>query len=217
MIKDKENLTIAKIFESTNLKEQRLLEIGCGDGRLTQGFHGKCLELVAVDPDADAIRTAKTNNPHIDFRVGSGESLDFPDGSFDVVLFTLSLHHQNSDKALEEAARVLKNGGQILVVEPAVDSEVSIVCNVFHDETPVLNKVIKSINESRFNIEFTETFCTQWEFVANQELYDWLFEFYQTPYDEIKIKEVNQILGHKQKTQPITLDDKLTITSMVNR
>jgi len=51
-------------------------------------------------------------------------SQDFPDGHFDLVVFTLSLHHQQSSLALGEAVRVLRKGGRVVIVEPKNGGEV---------------------------------------------------------------------------------------------
>ncbi|WP_136809888.1 class I SAM-dependent methyltransferase [Desulfosediminicola flagellatus] len=214
MINDKGHLTVEKIVNFANLESQAVLEIGCGDGRITQGLIGKSESLIAIDPNPNAIATAKKRIPNADFRIGSGETLEFNDASFDMVLFTLSLHHQQCDMALGEAARVLKDSGKILVIEPAVDSEISIICNVFHDETPVLENAIKAIDASIFKIACTEVFYTEWEFVDNQELYNWLFEFYQTPYDNVKLGKVNALLGLSKGSRPLNLKDKLVITKL---
>lgn len=214
MINDKEHLTVEKILTFADFESQAVLEVGCGNGRITQGLIGKAESLIAIDPNTDAIANAIKRTPNVDFRIGSGENLEFNDASFDIVVFTLSLHHQNCDIALDEAARVLRDDGQILVIEPAVDSEVSIICNIFHDETPVLKNAIKAIDESLFKIASTEIFYTEWEFVDNQELYNWLFDFYQTPHDKIKIGKVNRLLGLRQDSRPINLQDKLAITRL---
>ena len=79
--------------------------------------------MIAIDPDKLMIEEAKARCVGVEFYVGSGESLDFSDNIFDVIIFTLSLHHQNSEQALKEAKRVLKKGGLILVIEPVVEGE----------------------------------------------------------------------------------------------
>jgi ubiquinone/menaquinone biosynthesis C-methylase UbiE len=214
MIIDKQNLTVAKILASRNLENLKVLEVGCGDGRITADLFGGAGSLTAIDPDAGSIASARERIPDADFRVGSGECLGFPDDSIDVVLFTLSLHHQNSHQALKEAARVLREYGQVLIVEPAIDSEISAICNLFNDETEVLNNAIEAINAGKFEVICVETFCVEWEFKDNQELYDWLCDHYHTRYDQTKVEKVNQLLGRKQWDRPVNLREKLVITKL---
>jgi len=214
MIIDKEELTLVKILAFANLESRKVFEIGCGDGRITEGIFVNSGNLIAIDPDSASISTAKERIPDADFRVGSGESLGFLNCSFDVVLFTLSLHHQNSHKALKEAAKVLKDDGQVLIVEPVVDSEISIICDIFKSETNVLNNAINAINTSMFKVVCAEEFYPEWEFENNRELYNWLFDYYQTPYDNSKVVLINKLLGNKQWSRPINLGDKHVITSL---
>jgi 2-polyprenyl-3-methyl-5-hydroxy-6-metoxy-1,4-benzoquinol methylase len=77
------------------LTGRRVLEVGCGDGRLTRRLASRGASLVAIDPDADVIAAARDAQPGatIDFRVVdfvSGDPILAP-ASFDVVLLSWSL------------------------------------------------------------------------------------------------------------------------------
>ena len=78
----------------------RVLEIGCGEGRLTLRLARLGALVEAIDPEADSIRQARRAlrqqlpprlAAHVHCRVGQAEQLDFPDESFDRVLFAWSL------------------------------------------------------------------------------------------------------------------------------
>lgn len=57
---------------------------------------------------------ARRRNPGVEFRVADAHSLPFEDGSFDVVLSNLTVHHLGDpDKFLAEAFRVLRPGGRL--------------------------------------------------------------------------------------------------------
>lgn len=158
--------------------EISLLEIGCGNGRITCGLHNTYKRLIAIDPDKESINLARKKYPHIDFRIGSGESLDFVNEIFDVVLFSLSLHHQNGEKALQQAESVLAPQGKVIVLEPAVESQISQLCNLFEDESASLKQAIVNIQKSKFTIVSRIKISTEWEFRDKNELYDWLFDYY---------------------------------------
>jgi predicted RNA methylase len=74
---------------------KRVLEIGCGDGRLTWLYAEGAARVVAIDPDADDIALAIRNCPldlreRVEFRVAA--ILDFvPSGKFDLALLSWSL------------------------------------------------------------------------------------------------------------------------------
>jgi SAM-dependent methyltransferase len=103
----------------------RVLEVGCGPGRLSIRLarqHG--LEVTGLDLDpamierarANADRPGESDERRPSFLVGDVASLAFPDGSFDLVVSTLSLHHWADPAAgLAEIGRVLRPGARALV------------------------------------------------------------------------------------------------------
>lgn len=75
---------------------KRVLDLGCGDGRLALGAAPHAKEVVGVDPDADLIdgateRARAAGLGNVRFQVAAGQSLPFPDGSFDVVILSWTL------------------------------------------------------------------------------------------------------------------------------
>ncbi len=93
---DPERREVRMLVDRAPLRGARVLEIGCGDGRLTRRIAGTARAVVGVDPDGERIARAKRLTParhrgRIQFEVGSGEDLRFPNRSFDLVLFSWSL------------------------------------------------------------------------------------------------------------------------------
>jgi SAM-dependent methyltransferase len=100
-----------------------VIDIGCGKGEYTFIIAQKAKSAVGIDPDEKLVRSARQNYKckNIFFQVGEGESLDFSSNSFDTVVFCQSLHHvplKFQSKALNEAWRVLKAHGMLLIIEP---------------------------------------------------------------------------------------------------
>lgn len=131
---------------------RRILEIGCGDGDLSAQLAKHAERYVAIDPDAEAIRAARSRDSRADFRVGTGEALTFGDVSFDVVLFILSLHHQDSRIALQEAHRVLAEGGRLIVLEPSPEGELQRFFHLFHDESEALAEAASALERGPFRL-----------------------------------------------------------------
>ena len=80
----------------TTLKGRRILEVGCGDGRLTFQYAQTAKRVLAFDPDRASIEDALDeqdwlNVRNVDFRVGSVEHLPARGAPFDVALFSWSL------------------------------------------------------------------------------------------------------------------------------
>lgn len=97
---------------------ERLLDVGCGTGRLAGvaadrvGAQGR---VVGIDPAAARIEVAgRRNNPRLEFRVGYAEDLSvFGSASFDVVYMNCVLDWlHDKPGALAQAYRVLKPGGR---------------------------------------------------------------------------------------------------------
>ncbi|HJU02365.1 MAG TPA: class I SAM-dependent methyltransferase [Actinomycetes bacterium] len=103
----------------------RVLEVGCGPGRLSIQLarqHG--LDVTGLDLDPAMIARARANADRPEdgagrrpsFLVGDVASLAFPDRSFDLVVSTLSMHHwANPTAGLAEIGRVLRPGGHAFV------------------------------------------------------------------------------------------------------
>jgi 2-polyprenyl-3-methyl-5-hydroxy-6-metoxy-1,4-benzoquinol methylase len=68
-----------------------VVEIGCGEGRLTRRYATLAASVVAIDPDAAAVDELRLTLPHVDGRAIGIEQLDMPSHSVDVVLFAWSL------------------------------------------------------------------------------------------------------------------------------
>ena len=104
----------------------RVLDVGCGPGHLSTRLadrHG--LQVTGLDLDPAMIGRASAraaarpgdgDQHRPSFVVGDVASLAFPDGSFDLVVSTLSMHHWAEPAAgLAEIGRVLRPGGRALI------------------------------------------------------------------------------------------------------
>jgi 16S rRNA A1518/A1519 N6-dimethyltransferase RsmA/KsgA/DIM1 with predicted DNA glycosylase/AP lyase activity len=69
----------------------RVVEIGCGDGRLTRRYAETAQSVVAIDPDSAAVAKLAADLPHVDARAIGVDALVLPAASVDVVLFAWSL------------------------------------------------------------------------------------------------------------------------------
>lgn len=88
---------------------EKILDIGCGNGLVSLYLQKKGFDITALDV-ADL-----AYSPKIKVMVYNGENIPFADNQFDVALLLTVLHHTDSpEKVLKEAARVAK---KILIIE----------------------------------------------------------------------------------------------------
>lgn len=108
-------------LEQTGLlqKGQKLLELGCGSGKLSSSLSENGLSMTASDISNTAIEHARQLHPDIEFRAHSAEELPYNDGTFDIVMsFDVLEHLFNVDQHLAEVRRVLKKEGYYLFQTP---------------------------------------------------------------------------------------------------
>ena len=89
-------MEVRLIERYVQLSDRLVLEIGCGDGRLTRHLAHLASGVVAIDPDPAKVSlarrmTASEGIRNVSFRVGLAEHLRPRRGTFDVVMFSWSL------------------------------------------------------------------------------------------------------------------------------
>ena len=93
----------------------KVLDLGCGNGRLSELFSEKKIEYYGVDFSEGLINIARKRYPKLNFQVADALNLPFPDGFFDEVFSIAVLHHIPSKELrtqfLKEIKRVLKPKG----------------------------------------------------------------------------------------------------------
>lgn len=93
--------------------DERILDLGCGDGQLTQRLAAVGTRVVGVDASTAMVEAAKSRGVHA--LHGSAEHLAFADAEFDAVFSNAALHWvRGQDEMLAEVQRVMKRGGRFV-------------------------------------------------------------------------------------------------------
>ncbi len=107
------------LFEKYLNPGERILDIGCGNGRFYPLFKNKRVEYIGIDNSEKLVRLAREKYLEADFRMASGLELPFNEGYFDKVYSIAVLHHIPSRdfrlRFLEEARRALRPGGCLIL------------------------------------------------------------------------------------------------------
>jgi len=99
----------------------KVLELACGTGR-NLPFYPDHVEVIGIELSPQMLTIAQQRATELarpaDLRLGDVQALDFPDESFDTVTCTLGLCTiPDTQAAASEAFRVLRPGGQLLLLE----------------------------------------------------------------------------------------------------
>jgi SAM-dependent methyltransferase len=118
-------------LEHDGLTAASVLEVGCANGWrleiLRQRWSARC---AGVEPSAEAIADGQRQFPSLDLRRGTGDSLPFADGSFEMVVLGFCLYlcdRADLFKTAAEVDRVLRDGGHVVIFD-------------FHPTTPYRNR-----------------------------------------------------------------------------
>ena len=117
--KPMENLSVYPLYYSEltvlNDKKGKILEAGCGAGRLVRYYHDRGFDITGFDYIPVAIQKLKAADCTLKVEIGDITQLGYSDCSFKYVLSFGLYHNLENDlqKAVDETYRVLENSGKV--------------------------------------------------------------------------------------------------------
>jgi ubiquinone/menaquinone biosynthesis C-methylase UbiE len=95
-LKDPEQNETKHLHKFVDFAGKRVLEIGCGEGRLTWRYASASILTVGIDPKQDALRVASIDRPSdlsnkVHFVNSQAEHIPFSKGKFDIAILAWSL------------------------------------------------------------------------------------------------------------------------------
>lgn len=114
---------LAYEFGMPFVEENKVLDLGCGEGYGTFYLADKASQIIGVDIDKYIVKHAKEKyqKDNLSFEVMDIKRLDFPDKAFDVVISLHVIEHLHLNKIqehLQEIKRVLKGNGIYILATP---------------------------------------------------------------------------------------------------
>ena len=100
---------------------RRTVDIGCGEGRLTQHCKDLGHNIVGIDASPSLVAAARERDPSLDIRLADAAALPLDDTSADLAIAFMSLHDIDAmPAAVREVARILEPGGRfcLAIVHP---------------------------------------------------------------------------------------------------
>ncbi len=186
----------------------RILEIGAGTGRYSialakEGFHVSAIEL--VEKNLQELKEKSKGVANVE--AFQGDALDlgrFGDDSFDITLSFGPMYHlydsKDQHKALDEAIRVTKPGGVILV---AFLSAHAIICtNYLYDFLPTTAGIKENFNKDYKVRHFKEQLFTGFDVCEFEELFE------SKPVDHITTVAVDNVLEIAEARPDFSMTDE---------
>lgn len=111
---ENKNIYPLKYAELTITTKGRILEAGCGPGRILRHYKNLGYDITGIDYIPEIIEKLKKADSELKAEVGDITNLNFKDETFDYIL-AFGLYHniENLDKAMKETYRVLKPKGRV--------------------------------------------------------------------------------------------------------
>lgn len=187
----------------------RIVEIGCGNGRLTCHLEKHADSVLGLDPcQADLDQARQCVGDAVQLAVGSGEEIPLEDGVCDAVVFTLSLHHQDAARALKEAARTLNANGRILVIEPKANTLGANLFAVIDDESHRYVIAEAAIQDSVLKVVDYGDVLIQWTFQDYNEMVEYIFGYYGLKPDPKREPAMAALADARKNDIPLFIEDE---------
>ena len=100
-----------------------IVDLGAGDGMISQLLADRAKKVICVDSSKSMVRLGtdlakRKGLSNLEYKLGDLEKIPLSANSVDLALMSQSLHHAlHPEHALEEAYRVIKPGGQLIVID----------------------------------------------------------------------------------------------------
>jgi ArsR family transcriptional regulator len=116
----------------------RLLDIGTGTGRVLELLAPRVRQALGIDASKAMLalaraRLARSETAHCSVRLGEMYRLALADGAYDTVVLQMVLHYaEDPAGVLAEAARVLRTGGRLIVIDLAAHHRSEVATRLAH-------------------------------------------------------------------------------------
>jgi SAM-dependent methyltransferase len=214
MLQDFTNQYIAQLLAHCPIKGNNVLEIGCGKGRITRDLVDHAYHVMAIDPDSEALAYARKGNhaANVTYRQAELTCPPFPPRTFDVVLFSLSLHRIPADHILENlihASELLDENGVVAIIEPDDGGSLSFAKRAFGSSDNNRKARNAALNATRalpgWQASLTVLFDVLWQFNDEEDFLTTMFPGWGSLSMDVR-SEIMHFLARHTSDDGIILD-----------
>src|SRR3954447_2207202 len=120
----------------------RVLEVGAGTGKATEGFVDRGYAVTAVEPSAEMAGVLEARLPTVDVRVAGLEDVDVETGAYAIVAAAQSWHWGDPGRGGHKAADALRPGGWLTLFWNRADLD---ECAWHDDLQPIYARIAKTL------------------------------------------------------------------------
>jgi|ERR1700685_1164282 len=187
---------------------EKVLDLGCGPGQLTQKIADRGAEVIGLDASPEMIGQARQNFPHLKFVLQDAAAMQF-DGEFDAVFSNAALHWildaQSVAKAIARALRSkgrfvaeLGGKGNIAQIERAIET---VAARYYASNVPQRRTFYPSVGEYAglleacgLEVRMAQLFDRATPLQGAQGMEDWIRQFKWYFFDSLPAREAEQAL-----------------------
>jgi len=176
--KGRQDIRFKVMSEIANIKNSKILDVGCSTGELLGRISKNNFELVGIDPDKSAIEVARTNHPEIEF-----ENTDLTNYStesrFDAFVFRGTFQYLSYDlrSSLSKIKKIGKKDSKIIIY--SLPNSDSIIYKILGDKWHMFHKLEHTLI---FNRNSFLNLCK----IYNFEMVECTYPYLETPYANIE-------------------------------
>ncbi|NMO77579.1 class I SAM-dependent methyltransferase [Niallia alba] len=189
---------------------EKILDLGCGTGDLTNTIHSFGAETLGIDKSENMVKQAHNKYPHLKFMVQDATSLHFP-SEFDAVFSNATLHWVHPPiQALEGIYQSLKKGGKF-IAEFGGKGNVQTITNEiirqikqagfpFSEEQfpwfyPSIGEYSHLMEKVGFRVTFAQHFVRPTPLDGDNGLRNWIAMFGDQLFHDIPLDDKNDIIS----------------------
>ncbi len=188
------------------VKNERILDLGCGTGQLTQRIAESGAQVTGIDSSPEMIGQARQNYPAIKFVLGDAAAMQFA-AEFDAIFSNAALHWMLNPAAVASAMnRALKPGGR-LVAEMGGKGNIGHIEEALHavlsrwGQPPPSRNYFPSIGEysavleaAGFEVRMAQLFDRPTPLEGEQGMANWLRQFRGYSFEALSAGDCEKVL-----------------------